>query len=284
MKKVKLTLDQWKQLSNKLGLDVDVVDEAQSDVDVEVISGEVLSELTPDPIIDEETIAKRVKAENGKLFGTIRSALGSTFGVKTSDLEGLEPKEIAEKIKETYATRYTHTEKELREQLEDVTNQLNAKEEEYNTKYTSLENEWKTKFQERDVKEGLIKVFNNIPRKGGDVMKQAQLALSEWKSRYDIKINPLNGQIDIYEKGTETLAMDGKNPLKVDALAKQFVTDLGLDVSDTSHINPEDVKKTGGNGESFDKGVFKGSGVPANNVAIASNFASLVADVAADSE
>lgn len=287
MKQLKLTLDQAKQLLKELGATVDVVD-SEDAADKDLNFEDVAKELIPEPQttgLSEDDVKRKVSAETGKLFGTFRSAFANAFGVKTSELDGLEAKEMAEKIKTGVSSRFTQTEAELRQQLEEVTNQLNSKEEEYTNKYATLESEWQGKFQERDIEDALVKTFNNIPRKGGDVSKQARLAFSEWRSRYDIKPNPINRELDFYEKGTDTLAMDGKNPVKAEALAKQFVTDLGLDVTNTSHIPPVDVQNNGGNGDGYRSGVqTQRSGVPANDRPVSDNFKKLVAEIAEDAE
>lgn len=277
MSTTNLTLEQANNLLAQIGVAAVVVAnpaEATPDANIDDLATSV-TKSEPAEGFTEEDVRKAEKKAEAKLFGTFRSAIGSTFGIKTNELEGLEAKDLAAKVKDVTNSRYQAQNTELAGQVEDLTRQLNGKDEEFTTKYAEQDRNWEQRISERDVLDYTVGVFDNIPKRGGNSRTQAKTALNQWRSSYDVRYDEASKEVRFYVKGTDDLVMDGKNPIKADKLGKDFFTEMGLDVSDTSHVDPRTVMGQQGSGGFNNQG--NGMGVPQANEN--DNFSGLMADI-----
>lgn len=280
MSTINLTLEQANTLLAQIGVAAVVVADAEQatpDANIEELAGTVIKG-DPAQGFTQEDVDKKIAAAIGRSHGALRSAFSSQFGIKNSELENLEAKEMAAKIREYFDSRYSAKNTELAGQVEELTRQLNAKDEEFTTKFTEQEKSWETKISERDVVDNIVKVFGSIPKRGGDARVQAEMALGKWRSKYDVRFNETTKEVEFFVKGTDEIVMDGKNPVKADKLGKEFFTEIGLDVSDTSHVNPKDVIENNGSG-SGNGFQPQGMGVPSGRN-VDPKFAALEAELA----
>jgi len=281
MNTTNLTLEQANTLLSKLGLTVEVVADAEQatpDADIEAISLEFKKPIETG--ITKEDVSRKVAEAAGRIHGEYRSAFGSAFGLVTNDLKDLEVKELAAKVKETNSSRYSAKEVELSGQIEELSRQINAKDEEWQNKYNELDTMHTKKYQERNVIDGFSSVLSKIPKKG-DTARQAAILKAELEGKYDVRFNEDTKQNEFFVKGTNDLVMDGNNPLSTDKVAKEFVTSMGWEVTDTSNIPPAAVPASG-QGADFKAGVI-GMGVPQAKVAENNPFAGLINDLSQNS-
>lgn len=253
MSTINLTKESAIELLAKLGADVALVDnpeEATQDVNFD----EIVSNLIPssDGISAEEK-SKIESALAGRMHNEYRGAIASAVGISRKDLEGLDPKDLGAKIKETFTSRYVSQNQDLASQVEDLTRQLNAKESEFEEKKNSLERDWQTRFQERDTLENVSSILSKIP-KNGDTTKQSKAFLNELKNTYDVRFDATSGKAMLYVKNTDDLVMDGKNPMDIGKLANDWVKDMGFAVTDTSNVPPAQANQ--GQGANFNIGAM----------------------------
>lgn len=245
MSKTTLTIEQAATLLTKLGAkDIAIVAEAEEGTPAPDID-QLVSDLTPEPAqgdVDKDKFNEAISREFGKKMGALRSLLAQAFSIKRADLEGLEQDELIPKLKSIIDSRYTQTEADLRQQLEDATNEYNRLEEKLTKEWQKKLDDAEDRFEERDIRDRFETLLNTIPRTGGDIKKQAELMLREARSNYIVKRNPVTGQVEFFDKNNpEQKILEGKNPLKDEDFGNKFVDNLGIRVKDTRHVNPNDV-------------------------------------------
>jgi hypothetical protein len=239
----KISIEQANELLNKLGAQVAVVaDSAEADAafDVEATITEITPEVPEAQQVDEEAIKA---ATIGRQMGTLYGLVARTFGITRAQIEGLKQDELVPKLKEIIDSRYSKTEGDLRQQLEEAINANNKLAEDKDAERETAIQELQSKFTERNIVDFFRNEFDKIPKKGGDVSKMAKLAYRDAKDEFNLVWNEEKKEVEFYDKSNpEQRVINGKNSLNANTYLTEFNKAMGNDAPDTSHVVPATVK------------------------------------------
>lgn len=232
---MKLSAKQLTELLSDLGVDVELVESDNADFKSEDLTQSIVTAVTPTISAQlEEKLESSIGAKNNK---TALSAIQFVFGIPKSELDGKTFKEmfavVKERISSTDETEAGKWKTKYEDAVREYETKLEEKDTEWQSKYdTDIASE-KKKYQDRDINDFFIKETEKLPRKGGDLLEQADtLRYKAEKQGYEIKVGE-NGSIELWK--------DGKKA-KSEEVIKSIAEKVLPIATDTRHVSPAAAK------------------------------------------
>lgn len=242
----KLSIEQASELFKKMEMEVVVVadsEEADKTPDLDAMSKAAFSEMEAKitDTIGADLKAEARKEESGKQLGSLRRVLKRNYGVDEKEIAEMSMEDMIKFVKDKTTTNKTDADGDLMKRYE-------ALQQEHESKYESLKSEYEKQladkdqmFAMRDIEERTLNLVNNIPRVGGDPVRQAKAIVQELQSKYVLKLND-NKEIELYDKtNPEKKVFDGKNVVTDKYAVDKYLTEIGVRATDTRNITPKDV-------------------------------------------
>jgi len=246
---INLSPSQATELLAKIGVAAVVVaDESEADKapDLENMSKAVFNEMETkikhDVELELKTSARSEEA--GKQLGSLRRILKRTFGVDEKTLEGLTMAEMIELSKTTVTSNKENADNDTVKILTEREKEWEIEREKMLADKDAVHNEWRQKYEDRDINERLSSLVESMPRVGGLSNKQAQMIAAELKSNHTLKYNPETKEVELYEKSNpEKRVFEGKNLVTDKYYAEKYLKEAGLYKSDTRNDPPSKVEQ-----------------------------------------
>jgi hypothetical protein len=243
----KLTLEAANDLFKKIGVEVAVVAEAEqadANPDLENIAKGVFSEMETKIRHDVEFEIKDEarKEEAGKQLGSLRTIIKRQFGLDEKEIKELSMQDMIKLAHGKFSANKSDADNDLAKRLEEAQRERAELEETYEAKLNAKDEEWKEKFQDKDIEERLFSLVNGAARSGGDAVAQKNAIKNALKSNYHLRLNEATKEIEIFDKqNPERKAFDNKNVITDKYFVEKQLRDLGVLATDTRHIIPKDV-------------------------------------------
>lgn len=230
---MKVSQKQLTELLSSLGLDVELVEDDNADFKPTDAEGKIKEFLAPDIKVE---VAKDLESSlHGSWINTLSTQVSRTFAIPKKELEGKKVGELLEIIKTNSSNGKEGN--EWKEKYEAFVSQSNADIDKLNAdwqaKYDNDVGAANKKYIDRDINSAFIKITEKIPRKGGDLVEQADtLRYKVEKNGYEIRTTD-NGEIEFWKDNRKH-----KNEDVITPIAKNIFSIA----ENTSHINPASVK------------------------------------------
>lgn len=243
----KLTLEAANDLFKKIGVEVAVVAEAEqadANPDLENIAKGVFSEMETKIRHDVEFEIKDEarKEEAGKQLGSLRTIIKRQFGLDEKEIKELSMQDMIKLAHGKFSANKSDADNDLAKRLEEAQRERAELEETYEAKLNAKDEEWKEKFQDKDIEERLFSLVNGAARSGGDAVAQKNAIKNALKSNYHLRLNEATKEIEIFDKqNPERKAFDNKNVITDKYFVEKQLRDLGVLATDTRHVIPKDV-------------------------------------------
>lgn len=261
MSQIKLTVAQATALLKAAGAPVVeiVTDEAQATPDFK--ESAVLAEIDKArmPIIRQQ-IEQSVKDEvsssvKGATAGMFKSALVRAFkatGISRNELDKYDDEDkMLEDLLGKYNAKFSQDTEQLRGEIKALTEKQSAVIAEKEKEWQEKVKEAQQKYIERDIDEALSAIVKEIPRTGGNEMVQARQLKQFLRDQFHIHYDEQKRGIELRDKEkNESLAMNDTKTdwLKVQDVAKSFLSDLGVVATDNRHASAQDAMKKAASG------------------------------------
>lgn len=248
-----LSPKQANEFFQKLGVEVAVAAEGEAGdetADIELLASGVFkdSEEKIRHDIGYEIREQAKKEEAGRQLGALRASLKRTFGIKEDEVSELSLDNMVKLAKERSVSSGDKAQTDYLSKLTEREREWESEKEQMAQSHQKGLSEMEEKFVFRDMKDRFTSLINDVPRKGGDPIKQAELLLSHVRSNFVTRINPQTKEIEFFEKeNPEKRAFDGKQVITDKYYTKKFIADIGADAPDTRHIPPADIKNGSAN-------------------------------------
>lgn len=244
---MKVTQQNLIALLQRLGVqDVDVVEEQEEGFELDTLIDQL--KMPNAEFIENElrkSIAKDLESANyAEFMGKLRSAISKQSGVlKRSELEGLGLIELVDKIVQSSKGESKQSEEQWLEKLSALNSEHEA---ELNSKIEHYENLIRQK-DYNIARKGMLNrvqsILEKIPRVGGNLGVQAEMALTQLERLYNVKFDENKGSIGLYSKEDgESPVFVGKNLLTDEGYINSFAEDAGWKVNDNRHISPSSLQ------------------------------------------
>lgn len=254
MARIKLSAAQAIELINQLGADVELVDDKHADSTLkfdEAISSVDQSRIKIlKPNIESEIKESLTSSLAGKFGGDLRANLRrlSNGQLKTSDLKDLKDDEAIQKFLDVMIGQKDSSLEEIRNQQR---TQLQEWETEKNRIISEKDSEFsklKSLYTERDIDSYLENALNEIPRIGGNIKAQTQLAKSFIRSKYKDHYDDSNKLLELRDLvNPDKLALNGNVAVSIKDALTEFAKEAGILKTDMRNEDPtkfiaQDVK------------------------------------------
>jgi|SRR6185503_1440821 len=244
---MKLTSKALIELVKDWVADVELVENDEPDFKIEdaksALNLKVREALTP--VLEQELKPKHKSEFQGEISSLERKAIAEHFGIDKKLLEGLSHKDMLKLAKDAYTQTLNLDVSGANKKIEEIIAQHTAKEEGWENEKKQLNQQWQTKLTERDVTEGLMKVLEAIPRKGGEISEQAEMLRYKInKDGYEPRYNPEKRSVELYKDNQVALIGDkDKKVLKTEDYAASWAKAAGIFAEGTQHLPPNPLDK-----------------------------------------
>lgn len=255
MAKIKFTAAQALAFINKLGVDAEIVADDQADNDfneedaikmVDESRGKIIK-----PDLEAALRTDLTTSIAGKHGGELRAHLRrlSNNVLKTSDLKDLKDEEALQKFLEVMVGQKDASLEDIRTQMKNALEEAEAEKTRLLSEKDTAYNALKTKYTERDIDSLLEEELNNVPRTGGNIKVQAQLAKTYLRGKYKDYFDENAKKIELRDLANpDKPALNGQVAVKLNDVLTEFAKENGILKTDMRDVDP--TKHTGGSGGS----------------------------------
>lgn len=251
---LKLSATQALALIKQLGVDAELVadDQATNDLKfddaiaaVDNSRGRILR-----PEIESELRDQLTSSLAGKFGGDLRAHLRrlSNGQLKTSDLKELKDEEAIQKFMDVMIGQKDQSLEEIRTQQK---NQLQEWESEKVRLLAEKDSEYsklKTWYIEKDIDSLLEAALTEVPRTGGNIKAQSQLAKSYLRSKYKDHYDEEKKELELRDfTNPEKLALNGNIAIQLKDVLTEFAKETGILKTDMRNEDPTKHLDGGGN-------------------------------------
>lgn len=242
---MKVTTEQVLKLLSDLGLsDVQLVESEPDEINTEEQAVQLAQRIIDNhkPQLKTELEGEINAALVGKQMGTFRSAIRERFGLTISELKDLEVKEMLEKAYKKALENSSKDTEELRAEIERIVGESNATIEQLKDAHKKELDAERSKATEALIDDALSLIIDEIPRVGGNKTAQLAALKNELNSKYHLHYDAEKKTIELRNKdNTEMKVMDGLKIVSPKDVSVKHFEDMGLLVTDTSKVNPNNV-------------------------------------------
>lgn len=241
---MKLSREQAQKLLEKLLPDVQVVEDSTTE-DLDAITQQLTDKIVDDhkPAIEQAALQTAKQSVAGEMGEMQRKQIMKQFGITDKNLlKDLTFEQMIAKGKEIFAEASKLDVNQHNAKITELTEQMQALQEQHEQALTKANSEWETKFNHRDVTAQWQEILNKLPRKGGDLTQQAKMLHQAAMAEYQVKYNSEKKRNEFF-KDNQVALQDGKIMEDV-KFAEQWAKDIGILADSTSHINPSTVAGT----------------------------------------
>jgi hypothetical protein len=248
MARIKLSAAQALQLIKQLGVDAELVADDQAIKDLKfddaiaAVDESRSKILRPD--IEAELRNELTTQIAGKFGGDLRAHLRrlSNGQLKTSDLKDLKDEEAIQKFLDVMVGQKDQS-------LEDIRNQQKAALSEWETEKQRIisekdaeYNKLKTQYTERDIDGLLETALTEVPRTGGNIKAQAQLAKAYLRGKYKDHYDESKKAIELRDlSNPEKIALNGNVAVQLKDVLTEFAKETGILKTDMRNEDPKRV-------------------------------------------
>jgi DNA repair exonuclease SbcCD ATPase subunit len=257
---MKLSLEQANQLLSELMPGVAVAENEHDadniDVDSMVIAINKAVTESLRPTVEAELKPGLESSFLGRHLGALRSAAQRVFNVPKRELEEMNIEQLLAKCKGALESRYNQTDEQRNAQVETTVHDYETQIEQLKSVHEQQLSEERAKYMQRDITARCISLVEKLPRKGGDLMEQADLLRYKMQSAYEVRYNEERKQLEFYKEGKPAM-QENNQPVTDEDFAKLWAEKAGILVNDTRHVSPSELK-------AGQQGVYTGIITPEN--------------------
>lgn len=263
---MKISIEQANKLLEALQGGVAVVaDEQLADTDYDAktllhtINENLAAVLRPQ--IEQQIKPAMESNFTGRYNGALRAAATRLFGVAKKDMDDLSLDQIITKCKEAASNNVEQADAETRTIIETAVHNYEQQLETLKASYEQQLQTERERYTQKDIAARCLSIIDKLPRKGGDLMEQAEMLQHKMQSAYDVRYNEATKRLEFYKEG-KLAVLDNNQPLTDEDFARMWAAKAGILVNDTRHISPADVKA--GQQGAYTSGVIQTNDASAN--------------------
>ena len=245
MEAIKLTAKQALEFIKQLGVAAELVDEekAQADLDLSEAFSEV--DKTRRPVIEPEIsseLRRNLTAElAGKFGGDLRAHLRrlSNGILKTSDFKEMNDEEALKKFVDTMFLQKDKSLDDIRSEQQKLLAEFEEEKKKLQEDGEKRYGDLRHKFIERDIESILEDSLAKVPRTGGDIKMQVQMAKAFLRNQYKDVYDENKKQLELRDlTNPEKIALNGNVPVKISDVVTNFAKTIGVYKTDNREVDP----------------------------------------------